>query len=174
MLNLYKALRNFWKSGEQEKILKQRMIEWRSQPVVTRIEKPTRLDRARALGYKAKQGFVVVRVRVRKGGRSRRIFGWISGKKPSSAGIRRFTPRKSLRWIAEEKAQRKFPNLEVLNSYYVAEDGRYKWFEVIMVDKHHPSIKSDKNISWITEKQHRKRVYRGLTSAGKKARGLRA
>lgn len=174
MLNLYKALRNFWKSGEQEKILKQRMIGWRSQPVVTRIEKPTRLDRARALGYKAKQGFVVVRVRVRKGGRSRRIFGWISGKKPSSAGIRRFTPRKSLRWIAEEKAQRKFPNLEVLNSYYVAEDGRYKWFEVIMVDKHHPSIKSDKNISWITEKQHRKRVYRGLTSAGKKARGLRA
>jgi len=174
MLNLYKALRNFWKSGEQEKILKQRMIEWRSQPVVTRIEKPTRLDRARALGYKAKQGFVVVRVRVRKGGRSRRIFGWVSGKKPSSAGIRRFTPRKSLRWIAEEKAQRKFPNLEVLNSYYVAEDGRYKWFEVIMVDKHHPSIKSDKNISWITEKQHRKRVYRGLTSAGKKARGLRA
>jgi len=174
MLNLYKALRNFWKSGEQEKILKQRMIEWRSQPVVSRIEKPTRLDRARALGYKAKQGFVVVRVRVRKGGRSRRIFGWVSGKKPSSAGIRRFTPRKSLRWIAEEKAQRKFPNLEVLNSYYVAEDGRYKWFEVIMVDKHHPSIKSDKNISWIIEKQHRKRVYRGLTSAGKKARGLRA
>ena len=174
MLNLYKALRSFWKSEEKEKILKQRLIEWRSQPVVIRIEKPTRLDRARALGYKAKQGFVVVRVRVRKGGRSRRIFGWISGKKPSSAGIRRFTPRKSLRWIAEEKAQRKFPNLEVLNSYYVAEDGRYKWFEVIMVDKHHPSIKSDKNIKWIAEKQHRKRVYRGLTSAGKKARGLKA
>lgn len=174
MLNLYKALRNFWKSDEREKIIKQRLIEWRSQPVVFRIEKPTRLDRARALGYKAKQGFVVVRVRIKKGGRSRRIFGWISGKKPSSAGIRKFTPRKSLRWIAEEKAQRKFPNLEVLNSYYVAEDGRYKWFEVIMVDKHHPTIKSDKNINWIAEKQHRKRVYRGLTSAGKKSRGLRA
>ncbi len=174
MLNLYKALREFWKSKERKEIFKERLIEWRKQPAVIRIERPTRLDRARALGYKAKQGFVIVRVRVRKGGRSRRAYLWIHGKKPKSAGIRHFTPRKSLRLIAEEKAQRKFPNLEVLNSYYVAEDGEYKWFEVIMVDKHHPRIKSDKNINWICEPQHTRRVFRGLTSAGKKARGLRA
>ena len=42
-----------------------------------------------------------------------------------------------------------------------------------MVDKYHPVIKADKNINWICEKQHRKRVFRGLTSAGKKMRGLR-
>jgi len=175
MLNLYKALKETWKNKELRKeLIKERLKEWRKQPAVMRIEKPTRLDRARALGYKAKQGFIIVRVRVRKGGRSRRAYLWIHGKKPGSAGIRHFTPRKSLRWIAEEKAQRKFPNLEVLNSYYVAEDGKYKWYEVIMVDKNHPVIQSDKNNNWITEKQHRRRVFRGLTSAGKKARGLRS
>jgi len=175
MLNLYKALKETWKNKELKKeLFKERLREWRKQPAVMRIEKPTRLDRARALGYKAKQGFIIVRVRVRKGGRSRRAYLWILGKKPGSAGIRHFTPRKSLRWIAEEKAQRKFPNLEVLNSYYVAEDGKYKWYEVIMVDKNHPVVQSDKNINWITEKQHRRRVFRGLTSAGKKARGLRS
>ena len=152
-------------------LFRDRLEEWRRQPVVYRIERPSRIDRARALGYKAKQGFVIVRVRVRKGGRSRRAYLWVHGKKPSSQGIRRFTPRKSLRRIAEEKAQRKFPNLEVLNSYYVAEDGMYKWFEVILVDRAHPSIVNDKDLSWISRK--RGRVYRGLTSAGRKARGLR-
>jgi large subunit ribosomal protein L15e len=72
-----------------------------------------------------------------------------SGRRPKRMGTTRLTIKKSLRWIAEEKAQRKFPNLEVLNSYYVAEDGKYKWYEVIMVDPYHPAIKSDKNLSWI-------------------------
>ena len=171
-MGLYQILRKIWKTGEAEQLFKQRLIEWRKQPVVVRIERPTRLDRARSLGYKAKKGFVIVRVRVKKGGRKRRLYGR-RGRKPSKAGISKFTPKKSLRWIAEERAQRKFPNLEVLNSYYVAEDGKYKWFEVIMVDKHLPEIRSDKNIGWIAEKQHRKRVFRGLTGASKKARGLR-
>lgn len=152
--------------------MKRRLIEWRKQPTIVRVEKPTRLDRARALGYKAKKGFVIARVRVRKGGRSRRLYGR-GGRKPSKAGLRKFTPGKSLQWIAEEKAQRKFPNLEVLNSYYVGEDGQYKYYEVILVDPNQPTIKKDKNIGWIAEKQHRKRVFRGLTSAGKKARGLK-
>jgi len=47
------------------------------------------------------------------------------------------------------------------------------WFEVILVDKAHPSIKADKRISWIAEKQHTGRVYRGLTSSSRKSRGLR-
>ncbi len=172
MVSLYSMLKKLWKGGELRELYRERLIKWRKEPAVVRVERPTRLDRARALGYKAKKGFIIVRVRVRKGGRSRRLYGR-RGRKPSKAGIRRFTPRKSLQWIAEEKAQRKFPNLEVLNSYYVAEDGQYKWYEVIMVDPNQPTIKSDKNIKWITEKQHRKRVFRGLTSAGKKARGLK-
>jgi large subunit ribosomal protein L15e len=127
--------------------LKKRLIEWRKQPTVIRIEKPTKIYKARMLGYKAKQGIIVVRVRVRKGKMERERPD--SGRRPKRMGTTRLTIKKSLRWIAEEKAQKKFPNLEVLNSYYVAEDGKYKWYEVIMVDPYHPAIKSDKNLSWI-------------------------
>ena len=44
------------------------MQVWRKQGSVTRIERPTRIDKARSLGYKAKQGIVVARVKVRRGG----------------------------------------------------------------------------------------------------------
>mgnify|MGYP000565994649 CR=1 FL=1 len=152
-------------------LFRDRLEEWRRQPVVYRIERPSRIDRARALGYKPKQGIIVVRVKVLKGGRTRPRFRM--GRKPSKMGMLKYYPKKSLRWIAEEKAARKYPNMEVLNSYYVAEDGIYKWFEVILVDPHHPSIKKDKQLKWIAEKQHKGRVFRGLTSAGKKSRGLR-
>ena len=151
--------------------MKQRAIEWRRQPTIVRVERPTRLDRARKLGYKAKQGFVVVRVRVRR--------GWLkrprpkAGRRPKRMGVTKFKLAKSLRLIAEERAARRFPNLEVLNSYWVWEDGRHKWYEIIMVDPHHPVIQSDENINWICESVHRGRVFRGLTSAGKKMRGLR-
>ena len=85
----------------------------------------------------------------------------------------RLTPKKSIQWIAEERAADKFPNTEVLNSYYVGEDGRYKYYEVILVDTEQPQIKSDPRINWITSDSHNGRTYRGLTSAGYKGRGLR-
>ncbi len=50
---------------------------------------------------------------------------------------------------------------------------QYSNFEVILVDTSHPVIKSDKDIGWITEKQHHRRALRSLTSAGKKVRSLR-
>ncbi|MEM3699501.1 MAG: 50S ribosomal protein L15e [Candidatus Bathyarchaeia archaeon] len=170
----YKYIAEAWAKPEKsfvDELMRQRLIEWRRQPAVTRVEKPTRLDRARKLGYKAKQGFIIVRVRVRRGGlRKKRPK---AGRRPKRMGVKKFKPAKSMRLIAEEKAARKFPNLEVLNSYWVGEDGRSKWFEVIMVDPNHPAIAADKDINWITQKQHRGRVFRGLTSAGKKVRGLR-
>jgi large subunit ribosomal protein L15e len=170
----YKYIAKSWKKPEAsfvKELMWQRAMEWRKQPTVHRIEKPTRLDRARKLGYKAKQGFVVVRVRVRRGGlRKTRPK---AGRRPKRMGVTKYKPAKSMRLIAEERAARKFPNLEVLNSYWVWEDGRFKWFEVIMVDSNHPVIKSDKDINWICEKVHHGRVFRGLTSAGKEVRGLR-
>ena len=172
--SMYHYIAQLWKrpyDGVMGELMKKRIIEWRRQPAVIRIEKPTRLDRARALGYKAKQGFIVVRVRVRKGGRRKERPN--KGRRPKRMGIYGFAPAKSLRLIAEERAARKYPNLEVLNSYYVGEDGQYKWFEVILVDPHHPAIKNDPEINWICNKSHRGRVFRGLTSAGKKMRGLR-
>jgi large subunit ribosomal protein L15e len=170
----YKYITEAWakpKKSFVNALMRERKIEWRRQPTVNRIEKPTRLDRARRLGYKAKQGFVLVRVRVRRGGlRKQRPR---AGRRPKRMGVKKFKPAKSLRLIGEERASRKFPNLEVLNSYWVGEDGRYKWFEVIMVDPNHPVIKADGTINWICEKQHFRRVFRGLTSAGKKVRSLR-
>jgi len=170
----YKYIAEAWKKPEKsfvDELMRQRLIEWRKQPTILRVEKPTRLDRARKLGYKAKQGFVIVRVRVRRGGlRKQRPK---SGRRPKRMGVNKYKPAKSLRLIAEERAARKFPNMEVLNSYWVGEDGRFKWFEVIIVDRAHPAIKSDKDINWICQKQNRGRAFRGLTSAGKKVRGLR-
>jgi len=171
---MYSYIAEAWKrpfEGELGQVMKMRLIKWRRQPSIVRVEKPTRLDRARALGYKAKQGFVVVRVRVRKGGLRKPRPD--SGRRPKRMGVYGYTTWKSLRLIAEERAARKYPNLEVLNSYYVGEDGRYKWYEVILVDPHHPAVKSDPDINWICRPANRGRAFRGLTSAGKKMRGLR-
>ncbi len=170
----YKYIAEAWSKPEKsyvDELMQQRLIRWRRQPAIVRIEKPTRIDRARKLGYKAKQGFIMVRVRVRRGGlRKQRPR---AGRRPKRMGVKKFKPAKSLRLIAEERAARRFPNLEVLNSYWVGEDGRFKWFEVVMVDPNHSAIKADKDINWICENQHSRRVFRGLTSAGKKVRGLR-
>ena len=157
------------KIPELKEIWRERLIKWRKQPSVVRIPKPTRIDRARRLGYRAKQGYIVVRVKVRKGGRRKPRPR--AGRKPAGMGVNKITPKKSLRRIAEERAARKYPNLEVINSYYVAEDGMRKYYEVILVDPNHPVIKSDPKINWIIN--NRGRAFRGLTSAGKKGRGLR-
>jgi large subunit ribosomal protein L15e len=170
----YKYVAKAWRRPEAsfvKELMWQRVMEWRRQPTITRVERPTRLDRARKLGYKAKQGFVIARVRVRRGGLKRTRPK--AGRRQRRMGVRKYKLAKSSRLIAEERAGRRFPNLEVLNSYWAWEDGRYKWFEVIMVDPSHPAIKSDKDVSWICEDPHRGRVFRGLTSAGKEVRGLR-
>jgi len=170
----YKYVAKAWKKPEAsfvKELMRQRAMEWRKQPTINRIERPTRLDRARKLGYKAKQGFVLARVRVRRGGL--RKIRPKAGRRPKRMGVTKYKPAKSMRLIAEERAARKFPNLEVLNSYWVWEDGRFKWFEVIMVDPNHPVIQSDRNVNWICESVHRGRAFRGLTGAGREVRGLR-
>jgi large subunit ribosomal protein L15e len=164
--------REIWKKPKKNlgAIWKKRIVEWRKENVVTKVERPTRLERARTLGYKAKQGFVVARVRVVKGKRKRPKFP--GGRKPGKRG-RFFSSGKSNKLLGEERAARKFPNLEILNSYYVGEDGMYDWFEIIMVDPHHPSIASDRERNWITSPKHSRRVFKALTSSGRKMRGLR-
>lgn len=118
------------------------LVSWRKQHTVTRVERPTRLDRARALGYKAKRGYLLVRVRVRKGGARKQRPS--SGRRPKALGVKKFTRGKSLRQIAEERALRKFPNLRLLNSYYVGEDGLSKWYEAILIDPMHPNLTGTK------------------------------
>lgn len=168
----YQYTRQLWKNREKDlkDLLKLRLVDWRKQQTVERIDNPTRVDKARALGYKAKQGYVLARIKVRKGGRRRRLYGR-RGRKPSKAGLVKFTSKKSDRWIAEEKAQRRFPNLNVLNSYQVGEDGRHKWFEAILCDTSHPNIINDTRVNWMSDPANRRRAFHGLTSAGKKSRG---
>ena len=166
----YKKIRELWQNPtkELEDLQKERIIKWRREPVIVRVEKPLRLDRARSLGYRAKKGFMVVRVKLLRGGRQKPR---IKKGRKSRRMTNKKVVTKSYQWIAEEKANKKYKNLEVLNSYYVGKDGRYYWFEVIMVDPLRPEILNDKNINWIS--LERNRVLRGKTSAGQKSRGLR-
>ncbi len=168
-MGLYKHLQKLWNKPKKNlgDLWQKRLIEWRREPTTVRILKPTRLDRARALGYKAKQGIIVVRQRVPRGGHTRpRITG---GRRPKTKR-QRLSLEKSYKGIAEERASKKYKNCEVLNSYWVAKDGLHYWYEIILVDVSHPAMKKDKNLKWITQKQHRGRAFRGLTAAGKKSR----
>jgi len=164
-------LSEVWKKPKESlgEAWKERIMQWRKENVVKRLDRPTRPDRARALGYKAKQGFVVARVRVGKGKRKRPKFK--GGRVPKKMG-RFFPPGKPKKLTSEERAARKFPNLEVLNSYYVGEDGQYEWFEVILLDPDNPGVSKDKERKFVA-RQHKGRVFRSLTSSGKKMRGLR-
>ncbi|HUU75236.1 MAG TPA: 50S ribosomal protein L15e [Methanoregulaceae archaeon] len=172
--SMYAYVRDAWKRPEDSEVKAlqwERMQVWRRQGSVVRIERPTRIDRARSLGYRAKQGIVMVRAKVRRGGR--RKSRYVRARRTARMGKNRITPGKSLKRIAEERASVKYPNMEVLNSYWVGQDGKQKWFEVILVDGHHPAIKSDPKLSWIGEKENRGRAERGKTSAGRKGRGMR-
>ncbi|MCD6522323.1 MAG: 50S ribosomal protein L15e [Candidatus Diapherotrites archaeon] len=171
-MGAYKYIQDTFERESKEKSpeYKQRLMQFRREPAIIRIEKPTNLKRARELGYKAKQGFVVVRVRVKKGsGIHKRPK---KGRRPTRMGVRKLTRAKSKQVIAEERAARKYPNCEVLNSYWICEDGTYKWYEVILADINHPSIRNDPDVAWITINKHRGRAFRGKTSAGRKSRGL--
>jgi large subunit ribosomal protein L15e len=165
----YHYIRESWKKPDV-KILRERMIEWRRSPVFVRVDKPLRLDRAHSLGYKAKKGFVIIRVRLKRGGHKR--------PRPNKGRrSKRLHTRKNLsmnyKEIAEQRVSRKYRNLEVLNSYQIGKDGIHYFYEVICVDPERPEIKTDKQLKWIASPKNKKRALRGLTSAGKKARGLR-
>ena len=167
-MGLYQHLRQTWQSVDRAQ-LQSRMIAWRKEDAVIRIERPTRLDRARALGYKAKPGIILVRVRLARGGRMRAKIR--AGRKPKK-NRRMKVIDVNYQTVAEQRANKKYPNLEVLNSYEIAKDGIFAWYEIILLDKQHPSIQADHRTQWISEPQHRGRVYRGLTSSERRSRGL--
>jgi len=169
----YSHIRDAWKNPGEGKLAElqwQRKQEWRNQGAIERVDRPTRLDKARSQGYKAKQGIVVARVSVRKG--NARKVRHKAGRRSKRQGVNRIGRRKSIQRIGEERASRKFPNLRVLNSYWVGEDGSQKWHEVILVDPEHPAIENDDDLNWICESQHKGRAFRGLTGAGDKGRGM--
>ncbi|MCR4285258.1 MAG: 50S ribosomal protein L15e [archaeon] len=166
-MGLAKYLRMAWRKPDVL-TLRARMIEWRKSDAIVRVEKPLRLDRARALGYKAKKGVVVVRIRVKRGGHKRT--------RPYKARrTKRLHIRKNLRMnykeIAEQRVAREFTNMEVLNSYQIGKDGMNYFYEVILVDRTAPTILSDKQLGQFV-KAPKQRSLRALTSTSRKARGL--
>ena len=50
-----------------------RAWEYRQWPSIVRLTRPSRTEKAHRLGYKAKQGYVVYRVRVRRGNRKKKV-----------------------------------------------------------------------------------------------------
>lgn len=156
---------------DYRKVYSKKLIDFRKlEGSIIKVDKPSNIVRARELGYKAKQGVIVVFVKVRKG--SGLILRPKNARRPKRMGINKITRRISIQRMAEQKADKAYDNLEVLNSYYVGEDGQKKYFEVIMVDPNHPSIVNDMDLNWIVSEKHKKRAQRGLTSAGRKNRGL--
>ncbi|MBN1683446.1 50S ribosomal protein L15e [Candidatus Bathyarchaeota archaeon] len=150
---MYRYLKQAWKRPDKsyvKDLMRQRVVIWRKQPTITRVDKPTRLDRAHRLGYKAKTGFVILRVRIRRGGsrKSRPILGH----RQKRMGVTKYTTTQSLQKIAEQRALRKYPNLKLLNSYWVWQDGVNKWYEIILVDPNNPHIIADKEIDWARRK----------------------
>ena len=124
--------------------LRQRAVVWRNENAVTRVEKPSRIARARRLGYKAKQGIIVIRMRVGTGGmRKQRPRG---GRRPKHLGVTKIKADVSMKQVAERRVLERYPNMKLLGSYFLYKDGMHYWFEVVLADPSHPRIAKDKEI----------------------------
>lgn len=69
-------MEELWKRKQSDVLrflLRVRCWEFRQLPGIVRLTGPSRPDKARRLGYKAKQGYVIYRVRVRRGGRKKPV-----------------------------------------------------------------------------------------------------
>lgn len=180
---MYKYISQFRKNHKEEsnELKRQRLIKWRKETSVIKIKRPTNLTRARSLGYKPKQGIVLVRSKTSRG--ARRKSRPTKGRRSKRMGVSRITANFSRQTIAENRAARKYRNLEVLNSYLVGKDGKALYYEVILIDPFHPVIMADKNYNWMSpdilspdkrmKQRHKGRSLRGLTSSARKSRGLR-
>lgn len=133
---------NLWKENAPE--IRERAIGWRKENAVTRIEKPSRIQKARRLGYKAKQGIIVVRMRVGTGGMRRKRPR--SGRRPKHLGVTRIKADVSMKEVAERRVLERYPNMKLLGSYYLYKDGMHYWFEVILADPSHPRVSKDKEL----------------------------
>jgi large subunit ribosomal protein L15e len=160
-----KSFQNEYK--ERADVYKSKIIKWNTESSVVRVEGPTNIARARELGYKAKEGVIIARVKVSGGTRKRKHNA--GGRKPKKSG-RYFTQVKSLQAIAEERAARKFGNFTVLNSYFIGASGSRKFYEVILLDPSNNGIKADRQYENLLSQTGR--VYRGLTSVGRRHRGI--
>ena len=167
-MKFYQSIRKLWQQPKQNlgDIWQKRLVEWRKEASIVKVERPTRLDRARSLGYRAKEGIVIFRQKIPRGGKKKQVFGR-RGRRPKRYG-QRLVLNKSYQQVAEERVAKRYKNCEVLNSYLLAKDGTYGWYEVLLLERE--IVKNYEGMSWVNKE--RGRVFRGKTTAGRKNRGL--
>merc|ERR1712134_151279 len=174
-MGAYKYQQELWRKKQSDcmkYLLRVRTWHYRHLPSIHRAVTPTRPAKARQMGYKAKQGFSVFRVRVRRGCRKRLAPKGATYGKPVNEGVNSLKFQRKIQSVAEERVGKAMGGLRVLNSYWVGEDSTYKYFETICIDPNHSAIRRDGEINWIASNKQKHRELRGLTSAGKKSRGL--
>lgn len=175
-MGAFMYINELWKKKSSDVmhfIQRLRSWEFRHQHTITRVNRPTRPEKARMLGYKKKHGFSIFRIRVRRGGRKRICHRGIAAGKPKTQGVTGLKLNMNYKAVAEQRLGKKFGNLRVLNSYWVNNDSTFTWFEIICVDPQHKTIRNDPRVNWACNAVHKHREQRGLTSAGRKFRGLR-
>merc|ERR1712029_1247301 len=161
IMGAYKYMTEMYRKKQSDVmryLLRIRCWHYRQLTKVHRAPRSTRPDKARRLGYKNKQGFVIYRIAMRRGGRKRPVAkGCPYGKPKSSGAVKQQKPERNLQSTAEERVGRRLRGLRILNSYWVGQDSTYKYFEVIMVDVAHPAIRRDPKVNWIVNAVHKHR-----------------
>ncbi|GBG62330.1 hypothetical protein CBR_g29936 [Chara braunii] len=168
-MGAYKYIEELWRKKQSDVLrflLRVRCWEYRQLPGIVRLTRPSRPDKARKLGYKAKQVTISLFMKLIDPSTKRKSLA------EDSILLLEGTRGRNLRSVAEERVGRKCGGLRVLNSYWINQDSTYKYFEVILVDPFHKVIRNDPRINWICKPVMKHRELRGLTAAGRKHRGL--
>uniref|UniRef100_A0AAQ4QK57 Ribosomal protein L15 n=1 Tax=Gasterosteus aculeatus aculeatus TaxID=481459 RepID=A0AAQ4QK57_GASAC len=103
-MGAYRYMQELWRKKQSDVmrfLLRVRCWQYRQLSNLHRAPRPTRPDKARRLGYKAKQGYVVYRVRVRRGGRKRPVPKGATYGKPVHHGVNQIKFARSLQSTAE-------------------------------------------------------------------------
>ncbi|CAK6448332.1 unnamed protein product [Pipistrellus nathusii] len=159
-MGAYKFIQELWRKKQLDVIrflLRVRCWQYHQLSALHRAPRPTRPDKACRLGYKAKQGYIIYRIRVRCGGHKRPVPKGATYGKPVHHGVNQLKFARSLQSVAEERDGHHCGALRVLNFYWVGEDSTYEFLEVSLIDPFHKAIRRNPDTQWITKPVHKHR-----------------
>ncbi|XDA81193.1 hypothetical protein R6Z07F_011167 [Ovis aries] len=110
-MGAHQYIQELWRkqqSGVMRFLLRVRCWQYRQLSALPRAPRPTQPDKARRLGYKAKQVYVICRIHVHRGGRKRPFPKGATYGKPVHHGVKQLKFAPSLQSVAEERAGRHF------------------------------------------------------------------
>uniref|UniRef100_G1L241 Ribosomal protein L15 n=1 Tax=Ailuropoda melanoleuca TaxID=9646 RepID=G1L241_AILME len=108
--------------------------------------------------YKASQGYVTYLILECLRGPRHPVPKEVTYGKPVHHGSNQLQFAQSLQSVVKERPGHHYGALRVLSSYRAREDSMYKFFEVILIDSLHKTIKRDPDPKWITKPVHKHRV----------------